>query len=89
MFEYLVVSYNPHYDNDQYYVGFENEQDAREFLDTEQHGFRIREMYNCENGLPEDFLNDWCYTENEEEAESNGYYWDENLQEFTNLMHFE
>lgn len=104
MYDYIVVSYKPentgilsNFTN--YYVGFDDEDEAREFLNTEEYDFRVRELYDCTNGLPQDFIDDWCfehdrtkdYTIEEAEeldiqAENSGYYWKEDLEEYVKLQ---
>lgn len=77
MMDYIVVSEK---DGRGYYKEFQTEAEAREFLQTEEYDFRSRTLYDNE----EDFIKDWCYTE--EEAEERGIAWDDNLDQYTELF---
>ena len=49
-YNYLVASYTSKAGSDHcnnYYRGFDDLDEALEFLKTEQYGFRTRELYDC------------------------------------------
>ena len=69
-YNYLVASYTSKAESghcNNYYRGFDDLDEALEFLKTEQYDFRTRELYDCtDEPNPEysnfkDFINDWCY----------------------------
>ena len=55
---------------------FDDESEAREFLNTEEYDFRERTLYTNFD----EFVNDWCHTD-----ENNGI-WDERLEQYTDLF---
>ena len=70
--KYIVVSEK---NGRGYYKMFDNEAEAREFLNTEEYDFRERTLYT-------DFdesVEDWCY------ADENNGTWDERLEQHTDL----
>ena len=71
--KYIVVSEK---NGSGYYKMFDNEAEAREFLNTEEYDFRERTLYTDFD----EFVNDWCYTD-----ENNGT-WDERLEQYTDLF---
>lgn len=71
--EYIVVSEK---NGRGYYKMFDNEAEAREFLNTEEYDFRERTLYTDFN----EFVEDWCY------ADENNGVWDERLEQYTNLF---
>ena len=90
MFNYLVVSYKPENFDElsadfNYFVGFDNKEEAIEYLEAEQYDFRTRVLYDCEDGLPNTFKEDWCWNGDDDEAEENGYFWNESIKQFVKL----
>lgn len=80
--EYIVVSYRPGNKFNNYYVSFDNKNDAIEFLHTEQYDFRERILYDCTDGLSQDFIDDWCYTDDQNDDD---IAWDEKIEFYTAL----
>ena len=77
MFNYLVVSHKDFKDAKCY--GFEDYEAAQDFLHKEEYDFRTRHFYECTNGrLPNDFIQDWCWTEEMEKTAREN--WDEDYQ---------
>ena len=70
--KYIVVSEN---NGRGYYKIFENETEARDFLNTEEYDFRKRTLYTDFD----EFVEDWCTNE------GNGT-WDERLEQYTDLF---
>lgn len=94
MVNFIVVSYYPadfnemHCPNN-YFRTFDEKEKALEFLNTEEMGFKVRQFFDCSNGIAQDFLEDWCYPDkcDESGAEAAGYCWDEEIEEFVRLQH--
>ena len=59
-----------------YYKMFDNEAEARDFLNTEEYDFCERTLYTDFD----EFVEDWCY------ADENNGTWDERLEQYTNLF---
>lgn len=85
---YLVVSTKNNQNG--YYKTFETKTEAEKFLNTEEYAFRNRELYDLddEQDLAE-FKANYCYApeegESDDEVESKGYVWNENLNLFCEL----
>ena len=58
------------------YKMFDNEAEAREFLNTEEYDFRERTLYTNFD----EFVEDWRY------ADENNGTWDERLEQYTDLF---
>lgn len=89
-FKYIVVSRKEsELSRGAYYITFDNEKEAAEFLNTEEYDFRIRYLYDCRNGIPNEFFEEWCLpAETEEENISDDVAWDDNLDRFTYITDY-
>ena len=70
--KYIVVSEK---NGKGYYKMFDNEVEARDFLNTEEYDFCERTLYTDFN----EFVEDWCTNEN-------SGTWDERLEQYTDLF---
>lgn len=85
-FKYIVVSRKEsELRRGAYYITFDNKKEAVDFLNTEEYAFRIRYLYDCRDGIPEEFFEEWCLPAETEEEDilNEDVVWDDNLNRFT------
>lgn len=94
MKKFIVVCYYPADFNEMncpnnWFKTFDEKEEALDYFHTEENRFNIKELFDCINGIPQKFLEDWCYSDKYDEcgAEAKGYCWDEEIEEFVRLQH--
>lgn len=94
MVNFIVVSYYPGDFNEMncpnnWFKTFDEKEEALDYFHTETNRFNVKQIFDCRNGIAQEFLDDWCYPDKYDEsgAEAAGYCWDEEIEEFVRLQH--